>query len=161
NERRVRIEANAPLSRIPRRYEVGWSNPAGFVQLGLSRDQALAALPRGQSIVKQNGPDFVNMLFSGEPPRTAVRVIRQAFVRFGPEQKVTEIRLRYFDGPASTSTTRWENELVASLVKPCGAAAESLGPWSALWSELPPRKPAPILARWQDDVATLTLQRDA
>src|SRR5262249_49340677 len=37
----------------------------------------------------------------------------------------------------------------------------SLGPWSALWNDLPLRQPVPILARWQDDITALTLQRDA
>jgi hypothetical protein len=159
-ERKTRLEKNQPLLRIPRKLDVGWSSSPNFVQLGMTRKQALGALPRGQAVLKQQGADVVNVVLTGEPPSTAVRVPRQVFVRFGPNQRVAEVRVRYFDGPASKGTSRWTAELLAGLSKPCGAATESPGSWSALWSDLPHRKPTPSLARWQDDVTVLTFQRD-
>jgi hypothetical protein len=160
NERKLRLERRKPLARIPRRLEVGWSTPPGYAQLGHTREQVLATLPRGQSIVKQNTPDLLNVLFTGEPPRTATRATRQAFIRFGPDQKVAEIRVRYVDGPAAMSTARWTQDLYTSFLKPCGAALEGPGYWLTIWSDVPPRKPSPILARWQDDITSLTFQRD-
>lgn len=159
-ERKARLEGNQPLIRLPRRVEVGWSSPPSYVQLEMTREQVLAALPRGQSILKQNGPDFLNVLFTGDPPRTAARATRQVFIRFGPNQKVAEIRARYFAGPAAKESARWVVDLLAGLSKSCGAAVDSPGPWAALWSDQPARKSAPMIARWQDDVSLLTLQRD-
>jgi hypothetical protein len=127
----------------------------------MTRDQVQQALPRGQSILKLTSPGVLNVLFTGEPPRTAARVPRQAFIRFGPDEKVAEIRVRSFDGPASTGASRWAQELYASLIRISGAALESPGPWATLWNDLPPGKPGPILARWQDDISTLTFQRDS
>jgi hypothetical protein len=159
-ERKARLEGNQPLSRIPRRIEVGWSSPASYAQLGMTRDQVLAALPRGQSIFKHNGPDYLNVLFTGDPPRTAARATRQVLIRFGPDQKVAEIRARYFAGPGAKDSTRWITDLLAGLTKSSGAAVESPGSWAALWSDQPPRKPAPSIGQWQDDVSLLTVQRD-
>src|SRR5262249_16791324 len=102
-ERKTRIEDKQPLTRIPRRFEIGWTSPPGFVSLEMTQEQANASLPRGQSVIKQTGPDFINVLVAGDPPRTAVRVVRHAFIRFGPNQKVAEIRLRYAAGPAGSN----------------------------------------------------------
>src|SRR5262249_8656306 len=115
---------------------------------------------RGQSILKLTAPGLLNVLFTGEPPRTATNVTRQAIIRFGPDDRVAEIRVRTFDGPTSTSTSRWTQEMYAGLLRTAGAALESPGPWATLWSDLPPSKPSPVLARWQDDLSSLTLQRD-
>jgi hypothetical protein len=159
-ERKARIEARKPQSRIGRRLDIGWATAPGFVQLGMTREQVLQALPRGQTILKLAAPGLINVFFTGEPPRTATRVTRQAIIRFGPDEKVAEIRLRTFDGPATTSTSRWTQELYTGLIRSAGAALESPGPWASLWSDLPPGKPSPILARWQDDISSLSFQRD-
>jgi hypothetical protein len=159
-ERKARLEGKKPLVRIPRRLEVGWSDPPLFVQLAMTREQVLATLARGKAVLKQERPDFVTALFTGEPPKTAARAPRQVFVRFGPDQRAAEIRVRYSAGPAAAGSGRWITDLLTGLVKSCGAALESPGSWTAAWSDQPARKPAPTLARWQDDVSLLTVQRD-
>jgi hypothetical protein len=159
-ERKARIEARRPQTRISRRLDIGWSTTAGFVQLGMTREQVLQALPRGQSILKLTAPGLLNVILTGEPPRTATRATRQAVIRFGPDDRVAEIRVRTFDGPDATSTSRWTQEMYAGLLRSAGAALESPGPWASWWSDLPPSKPSPVLARWQDDLSSLTFQRD-
>jgi hypothetical protein len=157
-ERKHRVENKQPLIRIPRRVDIGLTSSASGVTLGMTREQVAGSLPRGKSIVTQSGPDFVNVLLTGDPPKSAVRAMRQAFIRFGPDNKVAEIRTRTVAGPSGSS--RWISDMLAGLGKTCGAALESQSLWPAIWSDLPPRKPAPVLGRWQDDVAWMTVQRD-
>jgi hypothetical protein len=159
-ERRARIEAHKPQSRIPRRLDIGWPSAPGSVQLGASREKILQSLPRGQSILKLTAPGLLNVVFTGEAPRTATHLTRQVVIRFGPDERVTEIRVRTFDGPASISTARWTQEQYANLMRTAGAALESPGPSASLWSDLSAGKTSPILARWQDDISSLTFQRD-
>jgi hypothetical protein len=158
-ERRARFEKKQPLLRIPRRVEIGWSNPPVAVGLEMTREQVTAILPKGKSVVTQNGPDSLNILFTGDPPRTAARATRQVFIRFGPDNKVAEIRVRSVAGPSATSS-RWITDMLAGLVKASGAALESPGHWPTIWNDLPAQKSAPVLGRWQDDVSWMTVQRD-
>ncbi len=158
-EREERLRVRKPLARIPRRLEVGWSG--NFVQLGMTKEQVLASLPRGQSILKLNAPSMLHVVLTGDPPHAFHRVLREAFIRFGPDDKVAELRVRYVDGPSSTGTSRWTHELLASLTKPCGAPFDGPGPWASIWSDLPARKPAASLDRWQDDITLMTFQRDS
>jgi hypothetical protein len=155
-EREHRLEKKQPLIRIPRRVDIGLANYPSAIGLEMSRDQVAAILPRGKSVVTQDGPDFVNVLFTGDPPKSAARTTRQAFIRFGPNQKVAEIRTRTVAG----SSPRWISEMLAGLSKSCGAPLDSQSNWSTIWSDLPARKPVPVLGRWQDDVAWMTAQRD-
>src|SRR5262249_11411539 len=60
----------------------------------------------------------------------------------------------------SRDSTRWVADLLAWFTKSCGAALESPGTWATLWSDQPARKLAPSIARWQDDISLLTIQRD-
>src|SRR5207248_3331868 len=41
-----------------------------------------------------------------------------------------------------------------------GAPENGPGPWAQVWADLPRRKPAPVLRRWQDDQTLLTCQQD-
>lgn len=158
-ERLARLKAGRPVARLPRRLEVGWATPPAYVQLGMTRAEVLAALPKGQSVLKQDYPGLLSVLFTGEPPKSAARVTRQLLIRFDESGRVAEVRARYQDGPAAAGTGRWSHELLAGLIRQCGAAVESPGPWAAAWADLP-RKPAPVQARWQDDATLLTCQRD-
>jgi hypothetical protein len=159
-ERKARLEAGKPLTRIPRQLEVGWTSTPRAISLGMTREQVLEALPRGQSVVKTNTPDAIKVLFTGEPRKNVVRVPRQAVIRFGPDKRVAEIRVRYFDGPASSSTSGWTQEQLAGLLRQSGAASEAGGSWAEVWSDFPAHKPAPRTFRWQDDATLLTYQRD-
>jgi hypothetical protein len=158
-ERKARFESKQPLLRIPRRVEIGWSNPPVAVGLEMTRDQVAAIVPKSKSIVSQSGPDYLNVLLTGDPPPTAARATRQAFIRFGPDHKVAEIRVRTVAGPAGTSS-RWITDMMAGLVKASGAALESPATWPTIWNDLPALKPAPLFARWQDDASWMTVQRD-
>jgi hypothetical protein len=159
-ERKARLAAGKPHTRVPRQIEVGWSLSPAQVSLGMTSEQVVAALPRGQSVIKTSSPDVVKVLFTGEPRKNAVRVPRQAFIRFGPDKRVAEIRVRYFDGPASAGTARWTQEQLAGLLRQCGAASEAPGSWAAVWSDLPVHKPTPTTFRWRDDLSSLTYQHD-
>ena len=158
-ERKARLENKHPHIRIPRRVEIGWSNTAVAISLGMTRDQVKAILPKGKSVAVQSGPDAINVLFTGEPPRTATRAMRQAFIRFGPDQRVAEIRSRTVAGSASSSS-HWIKDLMASVSRSSGAALESPSNWPTIWSDLPAHKPTPVLGRWQDDISWMTVQRD-
>jgi hypothetical protein len=158
-ERRARLENRQPHIRIPRRLEIGWSNTPVAVSLGMTREQVTGILPRGKTVAVESGPDAVGVLFTGDPPQTATRAMRQVFIRFGPDQRVAEIRARTVAGPAG-SPPRWINELLAGLPNACGAALESQSSWPTIWNDLPAHKPTPVLGRWQDDISWMTIQRD-
>ncbi|HZT79941.1 MAG TPA: hypothetical protein VFA26_06965, partial [Gemmataceae bacterium] len=160
-ERQARRRAGKPLARLPRHLDVGWSAGAGRVELGMTRQQARAALPRGQSVLKLALPDGLNVLFTGEPPRGARHVVRQAFLRFDGSGRLAEVRVRHGDGPASKGVGKWAQDLLAGLQKQCGAAQELPAPWAKVWAGLPAQKPQPRCARWRDDLTELTFQRDA
>jgi hypothetical protein len=128
------------------------------VRLGMSKKDALAALPRSQTIRRQESPGVANLLFMGEPAAEANHWARQMVVRFGADDTVAEIRVRYLDGlrPATR-----ENPTLLDVLRRSGGAPEVLpGPWAGLWTDLAPQKPAPELFRWLDDRTLLTLQRD-
>lgn len=151
-ERKARLAAGAPLTRLPRHLDYEG------VRLGRGRTQVLEALPVGESVVKQNVPGGVLVALTGEAPKGAPYVARQSFIRFDGEGKAVELRTRYGEGAAGGN---WGQALLNGLKQHCGVPAESPGAWAPLWADLPPRKPAATLYRWQDDVSVLTCQRDA
>jgi hypothetical protein len=123
----------------------------------MTKEEALATLPGSQSLRRQALSDGVNLLFAAEPPATATYWARQMFIRFGPDNRVAEVRVRYQEGPAKPSAKA--PGLLDALKKVAGAPKELPGPWAGLWTDLAPRK-APTLYRWHDDRTALTLQRD-
>jgi len=151
-ERQARLKAGTALTRLPRHL-----NFEG-VQLGSTRAQVLQALPRGESVAKQTVPGGLMVTFIGEPAKGAPHVARQSFIRFDDKDRAVELRTRYGGG---TTGSNWSQALLNGLKRRCGAPAERPGTWTALWADLPPRKPAATLYRWQDDLAILTCQRDA
>jgi hypothetical protein len=157
-ERRQRIEKGKPQVRLPRGPSVAQVYGDG-VRLGLSRKEALAALPRSPSIRRQESPGVVNLLFLGEPAAGANHWARQMVLRFGADDTLAEIRVRYIEG--LRPPTKENPTLLESLRRPGGAPeVQAPGPWAGLWSDLPPQKPAPEQFRWQDDRTLLTLLRD-
>jgi hypothetical protein len=152
DERNSRVEAGTALSRIPRQLEQ--------FELGVRRAQVLQVLPPGKSILKQEFPGGLTLTFTADPRRTETSVARQMFFRFDKQDRVIELRARYVDGPAARDSAGWTAELLKSFTKRCGAPASAPTSWADLWSDLPPRKPAPFLHRWQDDLSELIYERD-
>jgi hypothetical protein len=151
-QRKARLESGKALVHLPRwLYE-------DRVQLGQTRAQALAALPRSQSIRQSKVPGGVSLLFFAEPAPTATYAPRQLFVRFDDKDRVAEIRLRYQHGP---SPARPGTSLLDVLTKQNGAPAEGPSDWVRLWSDLPAQKPMPTRYSWVDDRTIFTCQRDA
>ncbi len=160
-ERQARLAAGKPQVRLPRTLEVNAPVTNGLqvegLQLGMTREEALATLPGSASVRRQALSDGVNLLFTAEPPLSAPYWARQMFVRFGPDNRVAEVRVRYQEGPGMPSAK--SPSLLDALKKVAGAPEELPGAWAGLWADLGGRKTS-ILYRWHDDTTQLTLQRD-
>jgi hypothetical protein len=159
DQRRERIAAGRPQARLARFIPLE-DYPLQAVVLGMDKAKALAALPRRQKVRHHEIPDGVSLLFLNDAPPAVTYWPRQVFVRFGPNQRVAEIRVRFEDGLLAES--KGTPSLLTRLKdKPNGAPDVLPAPWAALWSDLSPQKPAPVLYRWSDDVTLLTCQKDA
>jgi hypothetical protein len=161
-DRQARLAAGKPDRRLARTlpFNPGGTNGLHFegLQLGLSRPEALATLPNSQALRRQTLRDGLAVLFLDEPPPTATYWARQAFLRFGPGDRLAELRIRYQEGPAHP--TAKAPSLLDELKRGSGAPEELPAPWAGLWAELGASGRVPTLYRWVDDVTLLTLQRD-
>jgi hypothetical protein len=151
-ERRTRFQQHQLATRLGRTWEK--------VQLGMSRAEVDDALPAGKGISRRALPDGLALIFKGVPEEHAGYIPRELFVRFGPNQKVAEIRVRYTDAPG-TERTAGIARLLADLRQTGGAPEELPSPWQRIGTDLPARDPAPRRYRWQDDATRLTVERDS
>jgi hypothetical protein len=159
-ERKARLEAGHPRRRVPRSFAALNGVDLGGLQLGQGRAEALEALPHGQAVRRVSLADGVSLLFVEGPQGPSPFHAQQLFVRFGPGDRVAELRVRYVEGLHAPSAQ--EPALLTTLEKGCGGKGEKLpAPWAGLWADLAPEKPAPALYRWRDDTTVLTCQRDA
>jgi hypothetical protein len=162
-ERQARLAAGHPQTRLPRSLQVNSWRSGGlqfeWLQLGQTRAEAMAAIPNSQTLRQVPLKDGVNILFTSQPPPSAPYWARQMFVRFGPDDRVAEVRVRYSDGPART--TGKGPALLADLRTRDGTPGELPGPWAGLWGDLERPSRSPVLYRWRDDRTLLTLQHDA
>ncbi len=117
-----------------------------------------AVLPGARSIRILPIADGLNILFLNEPPVTATYWPRQVFVRFGKDDKVAEVRVRYQEGP-HIPTPKSPSLLETLKKKPNGAPESLPAPWAGLWTDLGLRK-QPVYYRWLDDRTCLTYQND-
>src|SRR5579883_52314 len=157
-ERQERLAAGKPNQRLARFIQLP-SLGIDDLRLGMTRDQALAILPGARSLRVLALSDGLNVLVLNEPPATATYWPRQLFVRFGADNRVAQIRVRYQEGP-QVPGPKTPGLLDTLRGKPNGAP-ESLTPtWTGLWTDLSPRK-QPVFYRWLDDVTCLTYQRDS
>jgi hypothetical protein len=155
-QRKRRLEEGKPLARLPRAVP----DVEPFVALGMERPQALARLRKSPTIRQATIPGGVSRLYQDAPPERPVDFPTQSFVRFGPDDRVAEIRVRYSEPPRPKDDRR--PGLLARLsAAPCGAPDVLPPEWAAVWADLPPQRPAPALYRWLDDRTLMTLQRDA
>jgi hypothetical protein len=148
-ERRARFQAGKPLQRLPRDLEQ--------FELGMTRSQITQALPTGQAILKRPIAGGLAVTFTGEPADGQVDVLRQLMFRFDAADRAVELRARYQDGPA---VRKGDGELLAAIRKRGGAAQEVAPIGASLWTELPPRRPAPHCLSWHDDRTRLTYLRE-
>jgi hypothetical protein len=94
-QRKARLDAGKPLARLPR-----WQHLPG-VTLGLTRAQALDALPKKASVRRLDLGADVSLVFNDDPPKDAPFAARQVFLRFGPDDRLAEIRMRCQEAPAA------------------------------------------------------------
>jgi hypothetical protein len=83
---------------------------------------------------------------------------RQLFLRFGTDNRLAEIRVRYQEGinpPAPGFAS-----LLDTLKKSGGHPAPEAPSWAGLWTDLPARSTPPTCYTWFDDRTRLSYQRD-
>jgi hypothetical protein len=149
-ERKARIASGKPVTRLPRQLE--------GVRLGLTKEQALSALPRGASVLKLAFADGAGIAFVGDAPKSAEVFARQIQFRLDAAGKVAEVRVRYEAGPA-VKPNAWPSGFLASWKKTGGAPAVSAAPAAQVWDD-PPAKKAPCVSSWRDDLSRLTFYCD-
>jgi hypothetical protein len=156
-ERRERLAAGKPQTRLPRWLRVNSARSNGLqaegLHLGMTREETQATLPNSSALRRMPLKDGFNLLFTGEPPAETPYWARQMFIRFGPDDRVAEVRIRYQVGRGPA--------LVEALQATAGAPEELAGPWGGLWTDLGAARKPPVLHRWRDDQTVLTIQRDA
>lgn len=155
-ERVERLAAGKPRLSLPR--SPGKVNDFSLekLELGQSRKQAQAALPRGKDYRASVVPGGLSLLVLNNAEDQAPFWASQVLIRFDAD-KVSEIRVRYAEGGARKGET-----LLARLAAGKAGQPESLAaPWAGLWTDLPATKVKPTFYRWQDDLTTRTYQRDA
>jgi hypothetical protein len=152
-ERAKRFQEKKLLTRIPRVRE--------SVALGKSQTEVESALPSGKGILRRQLSDGLSLFFQTEPEESPGCIPRELFVRWGPDRRAAEVRIRYTDAPG-TARHAGIKKLLAALQRKCGAPEVLPGPWAKVWTPpFPRRKPAPVLYRWQDDATRLTCQCDS
>lgn len=159
HEREQRFAAGKPRQRLARFVQLP-SHGIDDLRLGLTREQVQAILPGTNSFrIQLLSNECLNILFLNEPPPSATYWPRQLFIRFGPDHRVAEVRVRYQEGPHAPGPKT--PGLLDKLRGKANGVPEALSaPWAGLWTDLPVRKP-PVYYRWRDDVTCLTYQRDA
>ncbi|MGH7222851.1 MAG: hypothetical protein ACRELF_06470, partial [Gemmataceae bacterium] len=156
-ERQNRLAASKPRERLARFVQLP-THGIDDLRLGMTREQVQAVLPGARSLRVMALSDGLNILILNEPPATAAFWPRQLFVRFGTDNRVAEIRVRYQERPHA-SGPKSPGLLDKLQAKPNGAPETLPAPWVGLWTDVPTRK-QPVFYRWLDDVTSLTYQRD-
>jgi hypothetical protein len=154
DQRASRVAAGKPLQRLPRAFE-----EASAVKLGMPRSEVEGALPASQSLRKTEIEGGWSVFFLKPPASNGAANPQQLFVRFGPGDKVAELRLRYLERSLPKGDTT--PTLLAQLSAASGAPEMAPAPWAGLWPDLPPQRPHPAMYRWKDDITVMTVQRDA
>jgi hypothetical protein len=148
DERRARITAGTPWMRLPRERE--------GIRLGMTRSEVEQVLPPEFKAQRRATPNGIVVTFLEAPAHSPVAVAREYYALFDASGRVGEIRVRYQAGSGGAGLAA----LLSDLEKRGGASEKAPGPWTQTWNDLSPRKPSPLLRRWQDDVTLLTCQQD-
>jgi hypothetical protein len=161
DDRQERLAAGKPLAQLQRGLQLNHATTNGLqadgLQLGMTRQQALATLPGSQMLRKTSLKDGLSLLFLADPAPTAPYWARQMFLRFDAKDRLAEIRIRYQEGPAKAAGKF--GAVFEGLRNLGGMPEEIAAPWIGLWRDLPGAK-KPAMYRWRDDATVLTLQRD-
>jgi hypothetical protein len=150
-ERRARIKAGRPSTRLPRELE--------GLRLGQPKNEAVAALPQTSGLVTREIPVGLIATLAGDAPKTASSMVRQVILRFDEKDKLAEASIRYQRGPAANVAT-WSEALLKSWKKVGGAPLVSTSASGLLWSDLDPNAGSLKAYSWQDDSTRLTFQTD-
>lgn len=153
--RQSRWEASKPLTRLPRYLQ--W--PA--LELGQSRNQVASTMPRDvkfRTPVKAADGSF-SILVTSAAPAAAPQFPQQVVLRFGADDKLAEVRIRYEQRSAKPNAA---NPALLEVLKKAGGEPEAIpAPWAATWADQTTGKgPAAVCYRWTDDRTVLTYQRD-
>jgi hypothetical protein len=154
-QRKARLLANKPLDRLPRWLYLNQ------VRLGMSRAEALAALPKRETLHTLEIADGLNVVVMVDAPKEATHWVKQIFIRFTPgaQGHVAEIRVRYQEGPAAPSP---QAPGLFDLLRKAPSGEPDVVPstWAEMWTDLPAKKFKPVQYRWLDDRTVMTYQRD-
>ncbi len=154
-QRITRIKEGREKKRLDRALDAKLTN----VSLGMAKADALERLPKSQRYRQTVGADFVSIYFLEPPVPLELFSPRQMWVRFGPNDRVAEIRIRYQE--TAGKPTRSNPTLFDWLRREPHGEPETLpSRWSGLWTDLPKKPGTPVLYRWRDDVTIMTYERD-
>jgi len=151
-ERKQRLQSGKPLQNLKRRLDQ--------YELGMTRSQLMGMLPGGAGILTQDFANGINVTFTGEPATTDRTVTRQIFLVFDQANRLSQIRVRYVDGPAAGNKAAWEAAILAGLTKINGAPTEGPSTWTGLWKDSARSKFTHQCYLWKDDTAVLMYQCD-
>ena len=152
-DRKARLEAGTPQRRLDR-----WLFERDLT-LGMSKADALQKLPKSQRIRQNEVADGMSLFYLAQPnaPEPYTAEPRQLWVRFGPDDRVAEIRVRYVEAkPEKTKPTLFDWLRREQQGEPEALVSR----WTGLWPDLV-KKGTPALYRWHDDVTVMTYERDA
>jgi len=142
-QRTNRFAAGKPWTFLPRGLD-----PVP-VALGMARPEVKKRLPRATK--ESFGLRYI---FPTEPTARGSFLPRQILVRFGPDERVAELRLLLFE-----ATAQGNPDLLARLREKYGKTAESPSRWAGL-------RPGEVAltgsrSRWLDDRTIMTFERAA
>jgi hypothetical protein len=151
-ERKERWTSKKPTVRLDREIQ-------GFA-LGMPRAKVQELLPKGRTALRRDMTDGITVTLAGEAEPNDLFIARQIYIRFGEDDKVVEVRARYFDGPAAKNTGSWVKKRVEDIAKRAGAPMPIPATWSNLWAGATPARHRAAELFWQDDLTVTTLQYD-
>jgi hypothetical protein len=150
SERRQRIQHDNAQSRIKRERE--------NLRLGMTEAEVVKAIPQGEGFIRRQIPGGLSLVVNGIPEESPGYIPRELFVRFGPDKRAAEVRIRYTSHPSSKAGL---NKLLDEIHATCGAPRKLSGSWQSAWADYPKRAPSPTFYAWEDDITILTCQRDS
>jgi hypothetical protein len=156
DQRKTRLREGREKKRLD-----PWLDPkVTNVSLGMTKADALERLPQSQRFRQTKIADGISIYFLEPPVPLELFTPRQMWIRFGTNDRVAEIRIRYVE--AAGKSTKSNPSLTDWLTRePHGAPETLTSTWSGLWTDLPKKTGTPVLYRWRDDVTIMTYERDA
>jgi hypothetical protein len=151
-ERKQRLQSGKPLQILKRQLDQ--------YELGMTRGPVMATLPGGAGVLTQDFANGLTVTFTGEAASSDRTVTRQIFLVFDRTNRLSQIRIRYVDGPAAGNKAAWAAAILAGLTKINGAPTEGTSTWTGLWKDTGRSKVTPQSYLWNDDTTVLMYQCD-